>query len=145
MKMKLIYSTLLVLLSLPVVALQKFDIRIDTPSPCKRLIISEIYEANSRMLISAYVIHEAEGMVCSQNISSTSASAMLNVDNIDNVDVAIIGKDWCWENPSTADNYFYLHYANELHSLIGDKTLIFSQKIPNTLNIKGFNGDKNCR
>ena len=141
------YLILLVVLLMPVATMaeQKLEIAISTPSPCKGLHITKVYEADGKVLVVAHVSHEKPNMMCPMMIGRATAAVPVNVAKSKEVQAVIIGKDWCWQRPDEAQGYHYVQSQQQSDALTEGMTEIFSQDLPKGLTLKVRGGDKHCK
>ena len=127
---------------------QQVSVAIQTPSSCEQIQITDVYAEYEQLLVVAKVFKPSKNAMCMMMISNSSNSVTIENTkakaDAKEIKVAILGKDWCWDNTSKAQGYIFVKNEKQLKKLIGDKTKVFSQSLNSGVYYQGFEAGKKC-
>lgn len=123
----------------------QFEVSIKTPSSCEQIMISDVYSEYEKVVIVAKVLYPKGDYECMTMIGQSSDSVSLDIAKPKTIERVIVGKGWCWRNPSEKNGYTYIKSEAQLQALIKDKTRVFTKAVPEKQNFKGVEADKHCQ
>lgn len=135
----------LLLFSLTASGKMTVEVAIQTPSSCEHIQITQVYADDATAVVVATVFKPSKDAMCMMMISQSTDQVILDIPQGTPVQVAIIGKGWCWKNRNANHNYIFVNRQTQLDQLIQDKVKIFHKPLSKTVYYQGIDASKHCR